>query len=953
MRHFFSILFVAIASVMSAQTGKITGKVIDEKTGEELFGAVVQLDGLFKGANTDGFGDYTINNVEPGEYTIECKMTSYHPKKITGVVVKSDGVVNLNITLLDMTQEMEAIEIVAFKDMDTEASVVLELKEAKGVVSGVGSTQIAKSSDRDASEVAKRIPGVTIIDNRFVMVRGLTERYNAVMINGALAPSFESDVRSFSFDVIPSSSIERFLIYKSPSPDLPGEFAGGAINVFTKSFPDESFYAGADFGIGYRNGSTGKDFMTNVTSSTDWLGYDDGLRQLPEGFPDNVRNITDPVELQKLGRSLPNNWGNSTEKSPIDGRLSVNFGKKFNLSDNLILGNVTNISYSNTRVNYDSYRKDYNSFDAASQQSDTVFSYSDNISQQQARLGLMMNWGLKIGKRHSIEFRNFFNQTGTAENTLRTGTNFEEGSLRKEYAYRYNQRAIYSGQLSGGHEVFGKLGKFNWTVGKSMTRRNDPDWRRIRYTLPLDGSFDEYQAYIPFSAQPFYLGRLYLDLDEDILMSSASYEHRLKLMNDDKDNEQWWTVKGGFYLEEKTRSFSVRNIGYSGASFSTYSNLDLISADVSEILSEENINYSNGFKIDEDTKGSDSYTASNNLMAGYIMSTIPYKKFTLTAGVRAEQNRQELHSRTIANAPLDVKQDSLMILPSANLSYNFSEKSLIRVAFGKTLNRPEFRELAPYYFYDFVFNSIYSGNDSLKFSTVMNYDIRFERYARPGEFFSIGAFYKDFTNPIEMYFAPGVGSGGTRSFVPGNAPSAISYGVELDIRKSLKDLTKSRFLNDLTVVANASLIESRIKLDDTVEEDNDGSSNSEVKNTRPMMGQSPYVINAGLYYQNDSLDLGFSVLYNVVGPRIVIVGVPGIPEVYEMPRNTIDISVTKGITDRWSVKLGIQDILNQDVLLLQDANEDGVLNRDNDQQMQSYARGTYYTLTLKYKFVKQ
>ncbi len=953
MRHFLSLLFSVLAIVSYSQTGQINGKVIDEKSGEELFGAVVQLEGLFIGANTDGFGDYSIKNITPGIYTVECKMTSYHTKKITGVEVKADGLVSLNISLQDITMEIAELEIVAYRDMDTEASVLLELKEAKGVVSGVGSTQIQKSPDRDASEVARRIPGVTIIDNRFVMVRGLTERYNAVMINNALAPSFESDVRSFSFDVIPSSSIERFLIYKSPSPDLPGEFAGGAINVFTKSFPDEEFFLGFDAGIGFRHGTTGKNFMTNVASSTDWLGYDDGMRQLPSDFPENVRDITDPVKLQALGRSLPNNWDNEIVKAPIDGRYAVNFGKKFKLNDKLILGNVTNINYSNTNLNYDSYRKDYNTFDAATSESDTIFSYADNISQKQAKLGVMMNWGLKIGKRHSIEFRNFLNQTGTQENTLRTGTNFEEGSLRKEYAYRYNQRTIFSSQLSGGHEVFGKLGKINWTVSHSLTRRSDPDWRRIRYTLPLDGSFDQYQAYIPFSAQPFYLGRLFINLNEDVWMTGGSYEHKLKLMKEDKDNELWWTVKGGFYLEDKQRTFGVRNLGYSGSSFSTYSNQDLVTAEVGDILATENINYTNGFKLDEDTKGSDSYTASNSLTAGYLMTSIPYKNFILTGGVRVEHNKQQLNSTTIQNKPLEVIQDSTLILPSANISYNFNEKSLIRAAFGKTVNRPEFRELAPYYFFDFIFNSIYSGNDSLQFATVMNYDVRYERYARPGEFFSVGAFYKDFTNPIEMYFAPGVGSGGTRSFVPGNAPSAISYGVELDLRKSLSGVTSSTLVDKFSVVANASLIKSIIKLDSSTSSGEDGNINSDVKAERPMMGQSPYVFNGGIYFQDDSLDLGFSVLYNVVGPRIVIVGIPGVPEVYEMQRHTIDMSVSKGITKNWSVKLGVQDILNQDTLLLQDANADGKLNKETDQVMQSFNRGTYFTLTLKYRFTKK
>jgi TonB-dependent receptor len=327
------------------------------------------------------------------------------------------------------------------------------------------------------------------------------------------------------------------------------------------------------------------------------------------------------------------------------------------------------------------------------------------------------------------------------------------------------------------------------------------------------------------------------------------------------------------------------------------------------------------------------------------MFNLPLKKWNFTGGLRAEQNRQTLSSFTIQGEPLDIIQDTLLLLPSANLSYNISEKSLVRAAFGKTVNRPEFREMAPYYFYDFVFNSIYSGNSTIKFATVNNYDLRWEFYPRPTELISAGVFYKQFRNPIEMYFLTGAGGGGTRSFIPGNADVATSYGLEVDIRKSLAEVAKSDFLNKLSIVANFSLIKSEVKLAEAGE-------NTGVLNNRPMMGQSPYVVNFGLYYQNDELGLNASAMYNVVGPRIIIVGIPGIPEVFEMPRNLVDLSVTKSIGESWSVRAGVQDLLNQKFNLLQDANGDGKLNTANDQSMQSYRRGAYYSLSIRYQFKK-
>ena len=203
-------------------------------------------------------------------------------------------------------------------------------------------------------------------------------------------------------------------------------------------------------------------------------------------------------------------------------------------------------------------------------------------------------------------------------------------------------------------------------------------------------------------------------------------------------------------------------------------------------------------------------------------------------------------------------------------------------------------------------------------------------------------FYKQFTNPIEQYFVPGVGSGGTRSFMPGNALSATSYGAELDIRKSLSNISKNNIVKNMTIVANASYILSNISL-------SAASIETGLNANRPMVGQSPYIANVGLYYENDTTGWQFSAMYNIIGPRIAIVGIPGVPEVYEMPRNVIDISITKNFQNGFGLRLGIQDALNQESLFLQDANQDGILNRDNDQVMQRFKRGSYITFGIQYK----
>jgi hypothetical protein len=895
------------------------------------------------GASAGMDGDFSIS-LNPGTYKFKVTFVSYRDTIVT-YKVESGKWTEVTIPLNSASSVTTEFELVETKITNSENAVLNELKEDNTTGNGVSGMEIQKTAATNGAEVARRIPGVTVIDNRFVLVRGLTERYNAVMINNALAPSLESDVKSFSFDIIPSGAIDRFMVYKSASPDLPGEFAGGAIRIHTSNFPDSSGIR-FSYSTSYRSGTTFDDFAINPGSKTDWLGFDNGARALPSGYPSNIRNITDPNQLQQYGQALPNTWTYNTISANPDQRFSFGINQRWKLKNEMELGSITSISYSNTKLNFLSNRLDYNTYNPTSGHSDTIFSYADNISQSQARVGLMSNWGLRF-KNNTFTFNNFLNQTGTNETTLRTGPNYEEGSDRKEYAFRYNQRTIFTSQLNGEHrweKHEQTVNKFDWTIGYSLAKRNDPDWRRIRYTK-AQGSEDPYAAYIPFSAQPFYMGRLFIDMNENLKMAAANFEHTFitkdssGIIRDFKPK-----VKGGFYVENKYREFNVRNLGYRPASIFTFDwNLPYLPVD--SLFLPENINSTTGLAIDEDTRKSDSYIAKNNLRAFYLMGEIPLGKLEVSGGVRLEDNFQAIYSGTVGGDTMFLENHLLHILPSVNMVYKFKDSlqktTQIRFAYGKTINRPEFRELAPLAFYDFVFNSIYQGNSELKTPSIKNFDLRFEHYPNAGEILSFGLFYKDFTNPIEMYFVPGVGSGGTRAFTFDNAPRAISYGFEIDVRKSLKN-SKMRFIENLTLVANYSYIKSEIKLKQI-----DGDV-SQTNTTRPMMGQSPYIINAGLFYE-DSAGWSFSINYNRIGERVVIVGIPNIPEVYEMPRNLLDLTVSKSFGKYFTIRFSIQDILNQNFILLQDANEDGKLNLETDQRIQYYQRGSYYTMGFQFK----
>ncbi len=957
--RFSFVLFLSLLSFCSwsQQKGTISGTVTEKDNGNApAFGAIVRVDSTAYGCPADFDGKFKLN-VPPGTYSVSCKYTGYAPMVITEVVVVAG-----KTTVLDFPLDRNKFLMgdstgffVVYGDRPTGSvfTVLEDIQKGDNAVDGQGQGEIKQTVATDAGQVGRRIPGVTLVDNRFIVIRGLSERYNSVVLNNVLAPSVESDVKAFSFNMVPAAMIDRFMVYKSPSPDLPGEFAGGVVRITTTDIPAQNSLS-IGYASGYRSGTTFEPFCLNTGGSSDLLGFGAKDRSLPSGFPTNVRNlIGNPSAIQDAGRSLRNDWGYATKNAPLDQRFNATYSLRVS-KPKFQFGNITSVNYSNTYTHYLSRRMDYNSYDSAAMHSDTVFNYFDEVYTSSVRLALVQNNAIRFGKtgQHRINIKNLMNQMGDNETTLRTGSNIEEGNYREEYSFRYSQRFVYTGQLMGEHEFNDKRTRLEWTVAYSAARRDDPDWRRARYTKPLSASpSDPFTVYIPFSAQPFYMGRLFIEMQENIYAGALHAEQDITLGADSvaKKKGYTFTVKGGGYYEEKKRNYSIRNLGYKAASSATYGNTELALLPVDQLFAEENINTTDGLAIDEDTKRADQYVASTTIQAGYIMGLFPFGSFKgktdletherirLSAGIRYEGSVQTLNGNRQNNDTVIVDNEVIRILPSINLAYNISDRLLIRGAYGKTLNRPEFREISPTYFYDFLFNSINVGNNELRTASVDNFDLRCEFYPRPGENITIGTFYKKFIDPIEMYFIPGVGSGGTRSFTWGNAAQAVNYGIELEIRKKLDSLNVP-VIKNLGIVANGAWIRSVIDLDSA----NVGNSNQQ----RPMMGQSPWIINAGLFYQNDSCGLQVNVMYNVIGPRVVIVGVPGIPEVWEMPRHQIDIAIIKtfGKNKNIDVRLNITDLLNNEFVLLQDANGDGILNMENDQRLQSYKRGTYFML---------
>ncbi|MCS6968473.1 MAG: TonB-dependent receptor [Cytophagales bacterium] len=931
---FYAMCLCTNLYVWAQQVGTIKGSVRDAATKEIIIGANVVIEGTTTGSSTDLDGNFSIK-VAPGTYKLKISYISYKPLVIENLVVEVGKVALVNAFIEEESRALEEVTVTAERQTNTIVALVNEIKFAETVMVGISGDQIQKTQDRDAAQVVRRIAGVSVVDDRFIVVRGLGARYNTVMLNDVLTPSSEVDVKSFSFDLIPSGVIDRITISKAGAADMAGEFAGGVIKIYTRNDPEENKVS-FSLSTGIRANTTFQNVKRYQGSNTDFLGFDNGLRQLPSAFPKRDAFVNASISQRaEMANQLPNIWLATPQNVAPDLRFNFNLTRSFTNKKGWKVGNLTGISYSNTHQ-YALVQQDRFIFNGATQTNDLPeATYKDDFYSNNVRLGILHNWTFRLNERTKIEFRNLFNQMGTSETTFRDGRDFGIGLDFRNYAYRYEQRSIYSGQISGKHTLNEK-NYLNWTAGFNYTNRKEPDLRRFRTRRSDDReNYEVIEA--PTGGALFENARFYSTLNEIGITGALNYERRVILGN----NESLVTkLRTGVYTEQKFRNFEARWFSYVRAS--GLFDRSILLQPFDKIFSPQFVNGTNGWTLVEGTKPSDTYSAQNTLVALYASAAVPItKKFSAILGLRGEFNRQQMQSRGIGGNRINVDNPILSPLPSINLSYDITEKMLVRAAYSATINRPEFRELAPFLYYDFTNDFNFIGNPNLKISTVQNIDLRWELYPSETEQVSFGGFYKRFKNPIEIA-AEVTGGGTTRTYSFQNADAAENFGLEAEVRKSLYNLSNIKFIQDLTIVMNAALVRSKVRFSGDV---------ALTQEDRALAFQSPYLLNVGLFYNNDDSQTQFNILYNVIGPRINIVGnIQQFPSIYEMPRHAIDLSFTQGIGKHIEIKAGVQDLLNAPVLFLEDTNRDGKAVKGTDLNFMNFRRGQYFSAGITYKF---
>lgn len=887
----------ALATANSKVTGSIAGIITDQKLKEPLMGATVQIEGSATGTVADLDGVFELPGLSPGKYKVIVKYISYKTVTLDEVLVEAGKKTVVEVGMSDESQALQGVVVMALMKQNTDVALLNTVKKSLLVQTGVSAQQITKNQDSDASGVIRRIPGISIIDNKFVMVRGLSQRYNNVWINNSGVPSSEADSRAFSFDIIPASQLDNMMVVKSPAPELPSDFSGGFIQIQTKDVPEKNSIA-FSVGTAINDQTHFRDSYRNAGSATDFLGFDNGKRSKSIDMVAGQRlDNTDRTQVEALTRNGFNNDWTIKKYTPIaDLKLGMNLNRYYRLNDDRVFALLASVNYSNGSKTYtDMENSRYGIYNIQQDRPEYLYQYTDQRYDRNVRAGAMFNLTYIPRNGDKYEFKNIFNQLGADRYTSREGyQNISAYYGQRKMEYLYTSRTTYSGQFTGTYNR--PTRKIDWSAGYSFANKYQPD-RRIIELQEEDGT-----------SYPDYKGQYMIDQNEILRDFSRLNEHIFSGAFNYKQDFNLWDIKPslktGAYGEYRTRDYNNRQFFYRW----NESNLPLgfgFQDVVSQILHPDNYS-ADKLYIYEDTDNRNSYSGNNLLGAAYLGLFVPVGKLELYGGGRFEYNRMELKSyTTIYGSRTSTKSyDDAHFFPSVNMAYRFNEKHIARAAYGSSVNRPEFRELSGSVYYDFDLFSDVKGNPALKTAYIQNLDLRYEYYPSSGELLSVTLFYKNFRNPIEWTY---LDAGGSYTYTFENAREANNYGIELELRKNLAFIG----LNDFSVNLNAALIESNVKFEA-----------GSLEKERPMQGQSPYLINAGLYYQNQRYGLNAAMLYNRIGKRIIGVGRVDtsnggsinndIPDSYEMPRNAIDLSFGKkfGMVE---LKASINDVLAQAV----------------------------------------
>jgi TonB-dependent receptor len=893
----------------------IKGTVIEESTGKSLPSVNVNIVGTNLNTTTDSQGNFSFRNVKAGKYNLQFSMFTYSTKIISDVEVVDNEATNLTVSLAEMNGVLDEVVIRTVKaKAESLQSLLTMQKNSIRVSDGISAESIKRTPDKTTSDVLKRISGASVQDNKFVIVRGLNERYNTSYLNGAPLPSTEPDKKAFSFDIFPANMLDNLVIYKTASPDLPGEFAGGVIEINTKATPDKNFQT-LSIGGSYNTITTGKAQLysnDSKTSTPSFIPNIDDFKTLQ-----NNRTEANILTIANYAKNYQSDWSLKNKTFSPNTNFQYTLGRYFKLKGNKRIGMLFSLT-NNVSNNYnETVRRKFETPGAL------ILDQFDKIYSTQNLFATLGNISLKLNANNSFTFKNLYSINTQNRVLDKVGLVLVNDQIYGSTTSRfYSSNKIYTGQLGGDHFLPESRIKINWVGAYNVINREVPNERRNTYTYVKldDGTFTQPSAIFTTGNTGIdYSGSTYSSKNKESIYSTKVDVSKKINFSDSFSAD----IKIGGITQQRNRNFQARQLGYvkfsgliNGVNYGNSTYLGSISNQGDEtIFNASNMGIlepkSSGLTLYDGTNGTDGYNADSKLNAAYVMIDNAFHKFRIIWGARLENYSQHLDSKENNGTPILVDDAKLDILPSVNLIYSINKNQNIRLSGSKTLNRPEFRELAPFVFYDAETKFNTEGNPDLKIAQILNADLRYEIFPGNGQLFSVSSFFKKFTNPIELQAK----ANNTNKYE--NAKSGQNFGVELEYRTLLSSIfgsKETKVLDDLTFYTNLAVIRSKVDISNLVQ--------SATLVDIPLQGQSPYVFNAGLQYMNKEMGWSSSLNLNKIGSRINIQGNQtsnaSVPAYWENSRAFLDFQLAKTFLDnKLELKLNIQNILAEDQIIYQ------------------------------------
>jgi TonB-dependent receptor len=892
-------------------TSQVTGKIMDEENGQPVFGATVRIGD--KGAITGMDGAFSLL-LPTGSYTATISYMGYGTKEISGVTVKASETFPLNATLKRGKGQLAGVVVKGAARKESINALLLRQKNAAEVSNGISAEQIARTPDKNIGESLKRISGVSSVDNKFILVRGNGERYNTAMLDGTVLPSTEAQSRNFSFDMIPSNLVDNVIVSKTVTPDMNASFGGGLIQINTKDIPTENFMSIAA-GISYNDQSTGKDFLHHKRGKYDYLGFDDGRRDYPRGLEHTDRgtapntDLSDEAYQQKVDkqsrRFTHDNFTVYKSKAAPSQNYQFTIGRLRYLDtlNNNRIGFTGSVSYRNTQdiKLIDQQRR--SSWYSGSENSGASYGFNTT-------LGGLLNVGLQLGKSR-FSFRNTY--THMYDNALVRIAGYDEDNgltnitngvppARVEEADDPTFTDLLQNKLGGQH-LLGKV-KVEWNLARTAISRQEKDLGIATSAPVLVGKTYEY-FYVPVnSSEP----RITPTSRQFYQNKETYYSWDVAVTIPFTLGESPASLKAGYFGNRKEASFDWQIAALSANYGHMADSLRYIS--IKDMQDPGNIG-ANGYFYTISDLFLDNYHGKSRSHAGYLMfDNRILDKLRIVWGLRAEYYKYQEIRNGVNNKQSFFKNKpdpSWQWLPSANLTYSPASQINIRAAYSSSVVRPESMDNSQFWRYSPYLGASY-GNMGLYSSRISSYDVKAEWFPGLGEIIAIGGFYKSFDKPAELTFS--IATGNINYYLK-SADWAKVYGLEFEMRKNLGFIAPQPVLQRLFAYGNLTLQQSTVRGTYVAKNPVDGQPDIEVstKQKRPMYGQTPYLVNAGLLYSGEHL--GLNLMYNKTGYKTYIVS-ENIDNIeYEKPREQLDAQVSyRFLKKRMEIKMNFGNLLN-------------------------------------------